>query len=77
MWDTQLESNLTEKDLSVLVDKKLNVKQLYILAAKKDNCILGCIRQWCQKTEESYYFTLLNIDKTKYGLQYLVLVFPV
>lgn len=77
MWDTQLESNLTEKDLSVLVDKKLNVKQLYILAAKKDNCILGCIRQWRQKNEESYYFTLLNIDKTKHGLQYLVLVFPV
>ncbi|KAK4830573.1 LOW QUALITY PROTEIN: hypothetical protein QYF61_011751 [Mycteria americana] len=42
---TQLEDNLAEKALEVLVDTKLNMSQQCVLATKKANGILGCIRQ--------------------------------
>ena len=41
---TQMESGLTEKDLGILVDTKLNTSQLCALAARVSNSILGCIR---------------------------------
>jgi len=40
-----LESSLAEKDLRVLVDTKLNMKQRCALAAKVANCLKGFIRQ--------------------------------
>lgn len=40
-----LESNLTEKGLGLLVDTKLNMNQQHVLAAKKANGILSCIRK--------------------------------
>ncbi|RMC21366.1 hypothetical protein DUI87_02228 [Hirundo rustica rustica] len=44
LGNEMLESSTTERDLGVLVYRKLNMSQ-HALAARRTSCVLGCIRQ--------------------------------
>lgn len=56
-----LESSSAERDLGVLVDSRLNVRHHCTLAAKRTNCILGCLNHSIARQSKEMILMLFSI----------------
>ena len=58
--DDLLKRSSTEKNLGVLVDNRLAMRQQYVFVAKKDSGIMGCIKYMKEFLYSKHWIRLLR-----------------